>query len=88
MERVGGCLCGETRYEIVGDPVRVIYCHCNDCKKQTSAPYSIVASYAKEQVSIQKPGFLKPMSQLVIRVCQSNVRSVVTVGPQFSLRSI
>ena len=92
MERVGGCLCGETRYEIVGDPVRVIYCHCNDCKKQTSAPYSIVASYAKEQVSIQKPGFLKtyesvgdsgmPVKRTFCSNCGSPIFSEVHMTPE------
>lgn len=59
MEHAGGCLCGVTRYTVTGDPVRVLYCHCNDCKKQTSAPYSVIASYAKEQVTLESSEFLK-----------------------------
>jgi hypothetical protein len=59
MEYAGGCLCGVTRYTVTGDPVRVLYCHCNDCKKQTSAPYSVIASYAKEQVTLESSEFLK-----------------------------
>jgi len=38
MKYDGGCLCGNTRYTIIGDPLRVLYCHCNDCKKQTFNP--------------------------------------------------
>ena len=59
MEYAGGCLCGVTRYTVTGDPVRVLYCHCNACKKQTSAPYSVIASYAKEQVTLESSEFLK-----------------------------
>ena len=59
MEYAGGCLCGVTRYTVTGEPVRVLYCHCNDCKKQTSAPYSVIASYAKEQVTLESSKFLK-----------------------------
>jgi hypothetical protein len=59
MEYAGGCLCGVTRYTVTGDPARVLYCHCNDCKKQTSAPYSVIASYSKEQVTLESSEFLK-----------------------------
>ena len=59
MEYAGGCLCGVTRYKATGDPIRVLYCHCNDCKKQTSAPYSVVASYTKDQVSFEALNYLK-----------------------------
>ena len=59
MEYAGGCLCGVTRYTVTGDPVRVLYCHCSDGKKQTSAPYSVIASYAKEQVTLESSEFLK-----------------------------
>ncbi len=29
----GGCLCGAVRYEISGPMRRVVYCHCEQCRK-------------------------------------------------------
>ena len=29
----GGCLCGAVRYEITGTMQKVVYCHCEQCRK-------------------------------------------------------
>jgi len=29
----GGCLCGQVRYRVTGDPVAATLCHCADCRK-------------------------------------------------------
>ena len=34
----GGCLCGNLRYEIQGEPVSSGICHCETCRKVASAP--------------------------------------------------
>ena len=34
----GGCMCGAVRYEAIGIPVNVAYCHCIDCRGFTGAP--------------------------------------------------
>ena len=36
----GGCLCGSIKYEVVSDPVRMVNCHCDDCRKNTGAAFS------------------------------------------------
>ena len=36
----GGCLCGDIRYEVSGDPVRMVNCHCDDCRKATGAAFA------------------------------------------------
>lgn len=36
----GGCLCGEIRYEVTGEPVRTQICHCNDCRKVTGSSFA------------------------------------------------
>lgn len=60
MERNGGCLCGRVRYKALGNPSGgVVYCHCDDCKKQTSAAYSIVAGYERESVVFDDVSELK-----------------------------
>ena len=38
---VGGCLCGAVRYEVTGQPLMVVACHCRDCQKRTSSAYSM-----------------------------------------------
>ena len=29
----GGCLCGDVRYEVQGEPVYVFHCHCSMCRR-------------------------------------------------------
>ena len=36
----GGCLCGDIRYEVAGDLVRIVNCHCDDCRKVTGAAFA------------------------------------------------
>ena len=33
----GGCLCGNTRYELVSEPMTLYACHCTDCQTATGA---------------------------------------------------
>ena len=32
-DATGGCLCGAVRYEISGTMQKVVYCHCEQCRK-------------------------------------------------------
>jgi hypothetical protein len=32
-ERRGGCLCGQVRYLLIGDPVKSRICWCSDCQR-------------------------------------------------------
>jgi hypothetical protein len=34
----GRCMCGDIRYEYRGDPIATLYCHCESCRRHTSAP--------------------------------------------------
>jgi len=34
----GGCMCGAVRYEAIGEPMTVAYCHCSSCRRHTGAP--------------------------------------------------
>lgn len=40
----GGCLCGQVRYGFTGDPLLVAVCHCQNCQKQSGAPFSLVVA--------------------------------------------
>jgi hypothetical protein len=33
----GGCLCGSLRYEIRGQPLMLVVCHCTTCQKRTGS---------------------------------------------------
>jgi hypothetical protein len=36
--REGRCMCGDIRFEILGDPYLVEFCHCTSCRKSVGAP--------------------------------------------------
>jgi hypothetical protein len=42
--RAGGCLCGDIRYTVRGEPVHVGRCHCTDCRKESG---SVFATYGQ-----------------------------------------
>ncbi|MBV8478949.1 MAG: GFA family protein [Actinobacteria bacterium] len=43
--RTGGCLCGAVRYSVRGDPVRVVRCHCTDCRKESGSAFTVFAHW-------------------------------------------
>ncbi len=53
MKRQGGCLCGQVRYEISGDPLAVIICHCINCQKQSGSTFSFNLIGQSDQISLQ-----------------------------------
>ena len=38
----GGCQCGNIRYQVTGEPLVAIACHCNDCRKLSGSAFSTV----------------------------------------------
>lgn len=41
----GGCLCGAIRYEIEGEPLQVVNCHCVMCRRHSGAPFLTYAAF-------------------------------------------
>jgi hypothetical protein len=41
MVTVGGCQCGDVRYEISGDPLALYICHCRECQKQSASAFGM-----------------------------------------------
>src|SRR5437867_2030136 len=39
----GGCSCGEVRYELLAEPIRVHCCHCTDCQRHTGSAFVLNA---------------------------------------------
>ncbi len=52
-EYTGGCLCGAVRYKVIGEPVRVANCHCNDCRKVTGASFATNVFVKEENLVIE-----------------------------------
>ncbi len=46
----GGCMCGAVRYETTGEPIGVIYCHCESCRRHTGAPVSTLVGFPRDNV--------------------------------------
>lgn len=44
----GRCLCGDNRYEITGKPLWVAHCHCESCRRATSAAVATWIGLHKE----------------------------------------
>ena len=36
----GHCLCGSVRYEISGQPLALMYCHCEECRRATGSSFN------------------------------------------------
>ena len=47
--REGGCLCGQVRYRTEGSPSWVLHCHCNSCRRQSSAPMVTWAGFHSDR---------------------------------------
>lgn len=52
--REGGCLCGNIRYSIAGDPMGFMICHCRDCQQSTGSDHAPVVLVARAQFSLLK----------------------------------
>jgi hypothetical protein len=50
----GGCQCGQVRFEVKGDPVKVYACHCTICQKQSGSAFGMAALYKQQFFNITK----------------------------------
>lgn len=48
----GGCLCGSVRYEVQGEPMMTVICHCKDCQRQTGTSFSLVIGVSPDSVKV------------------------------------
>lgn len=65
MRTSGRCLCGAIQYEFNGEPLEILYCHCDSCRRQTSSPIttfvmvradSLRFTRGEEQHYVSSPG--------------------------------
>jgi len=52
MKLSGGCNCGQVRYEIDGEPVRIGICHCANCRKASGSAFSFFAIWPRAAVAL------------------------------------
>ncbi len=50
VEHRGRCLCGAVQFVARGAPRWVAHCHCDSCRRATSAPLATYAGFATEDV--------------------------------------
>ena len=48
--RTGGCRCGAVRFEVLGAPLWVAHCHCQDCRRTTATAMSTYAGFQRSRV--------------------------------------
>jgi hypothetical protein len=48
--RTGRCLCGDVRFEALGAPKWVAWCHCESCRRATGVPVTAYAGFPAEAV--------------------------------------
>ena len=59
MKHTGGCLCGEVRFEVEGEPSMVGLCHCRYCQLRTGSAFGISIYFPTTKINIISGGFDK-----------------------------
>ncbi len=53
----GGCLCGEVRFEVSGQPEFSTVCHYRYCQLRTGSPFGVGVYFQKENLKIKQGTF-------------------------------
>ena len=48
----GGCLCGQIRYQVGDNPIRVSFCHCRFCQRARGGAFAVEPIFAIEQFNL------------------------------------
>ena len=49
----GQCLCGKVTYTLIGQPLRMMQCHCKDCQRATGTGHLNNAFFKEEQFQLK-----------------------------------
>src|SRR5579883_1608600 len=72
-ERGGRCFCGSVRFVARGAPKWVAHCHCESCRRATSAAFATYAGYSADAVSwtAAEPAIFRSSPGVVRRFCRN-----------------
>jgi hypothetical protein len=72
LMREGRCLCGFVRYRVSGEPLWVAHCHCESCRRATSAAFVTYAGFPRERFALLagEPGVFQSSPGVERRFCQ------------------
>jgi hypothetical protein len=48
----GSCFCGEVRFEVLGQPVGMGYCHCESCRQWSAGPVNAFTLWKPEALRV------------------------------------
>src|SRR3954447_13862646 len=49
----GRCLCGGVTYTVDAEPMVQAVCHCSECQRQTSSPFSVVVGVPEAALQVE-----------------------------------
>ena len=85
----GGCACGAARYEISGDAMMTMQCHCRACQKDTGTGHSSILVFPKAQVTFsgKMTEYTRPgdsggtVTKAFCPTCGVTLRETLTIMP-------
>ncbi|HEV7733899.1 MAG TPA: GFA family protein [Candidatus Binatia bacterium] len=48
----GGCLCGDVRYRVTGEPLTLYACHCTDCQRRTGTSFALSLMLRRSDLTV------------------------------------
>ena len=74
----GSCQCGKVTYKLHAQPTMVLACHCTECQKLSTSPFSITAVISSNLIEFK--GELKEWSRSADSGNRNNAKFCSTCG--------
>lgn len=74
----GSCQCGQVTYKLFERPKMVLACHCTECQKLATSPFSVTAIVATNSIEFQ--GEMKEWSRLADSGNKNNAKFCPACG--------
>ena len=87
--QMGGCNCGQVRFEVSGKPARVGLCHCQVCRKETGSLGNFFAVWQADHVSVTgetRSWILSSDNRHFCPMCGSSVFAIVDGANEVEVR--